>query len=104
MLDIQPGQKIHVKVVKQPMAEAAGKTLRRVLNKDAAVKKELARLADAREKYYNPTPRGGRLYGGRRPKIHPVKGQAGDEGTVIATMDVIRDLNSVARFIEVKAV
>ena len=37
MLDIQPGQKIHVKVVKQPMAEAAGKTLRRVLNKDAAV-------------------------------------------------------------------
>ena len=75
MLDIQPGQKVYVKVVKQPSAESAGKTLRRVLNKDTEVKKDLARLASARKRLYNPTPRGGRLYGGRRPKIHPVKGR-----------------------------
>lgn len=104
MLDIQPGQKVHVKIVKQPTALAAGKTLRRLLNKDAEVKSDLKRLTRARARNYTPRMRGGRLYGGQRPKIHPVTGKLGEEGTIIATADVIRDLGSVERFIEVKAV
>lgn len=102
MIDIQPGQQVHIKIVKQPTNEAASKTLRRVLNKDPEVKTDLKRLGRARARHYAPRMRGGRLYGGRRPKIHPVSGQLGEEGTITATMSVIRDLSSVERFVEVK--
>jgi len=49
----------------------------------------------------NPSMRGGRLYGGRQVKLYPVKAEIGEQGTVLATPDVIADLKSVARFIEV---
>ena len=34
---------------------------------------------------------------------HPVKGDVGESGTILASPDVITDLNSVERFVEVSA-
>ncbi|MEM6333151.1 MAG: hypothetical protein AAF078_09755 [Planctomycetota bacterium] len=101
---IQPGQTITVTVTKPVTREAASKTLARLLAKDETHKAELDRRAKVRRKGYDPQPRGGRLYGGHVKITHaPVKGQQGETGTIRATPDVIRDLKSVERFVEVKA-
>ena len=103
MNEITPGSKITVKVVKTPASESARKTLERVLMKSPAMKAEDARLKRARQNNIKNEMRGGRIYPRRVPKQHPVKGAVGDEQTITATLDVIRDLKSVERFIEVSA-
>lgn len=103
MLDkIKPGQNVHVKVVRKVTNAAASKTLQRVLSKDDGHKQDLKRISKVRSAGYNPQPRGGRLYGGHVIVAKPLKGELGEEGTVKATVDVLRDLKSVERFIEVK--
>ena len=99
--DIQPGSTIHVKVTKRPTSAAACKTLVRLLSKDATVRDENKRLAKLRKVHYRPCKRGGRLYGGHMVKLRPVKGQLGEAGTLDATVDVLTDLQSVSRFVEV---
>ncbi|GAB4195438.1 MAG: hypothetical protein Kow00105_09670 [Phycisphaeraceae bacterium] len=102
MLDkIAPGSKITVKIVKTPTNAAAGKTLQRILAKDPVFRAEDNRQAKIRKVHYNPRMRGGRLYGGRVVKQPAVLGRAGETGTITATLDVLRDLGSVQRFIEV---
>lgn len=102
MLDkIKPGTRILVKVAKRPTNAAAAKTIVRLLNKSTAAKAELNRLEKVRRDQYNPQRRGGRLYGGRQVKIHPVKGTLGESGTITATPAVLVDLKSVIRFVEV---
>jgi hypothetical protein len=103
MTDITPGSKVTIKIIKQPTAVAASKTLVRVLCKDPIVHAENQRQRKVRKTNYSPARRGGRLYGGRVVKQHAVTGKLGEAGTIIATADVIRDLTSVARFIEVTA-
>lgn len=98
---VKPGQKLHVKVVRKVTNAAANKTLQRVLSKDPEHKEDLKRIAKVRAKGYNPQPRGGRLYGGHVIVAKPLKGEQGEEANVTATVDVIRDLKSVERFIEV---
>ena len=101
MENIEPGSHVHVKVVRQPTNQAAAKTLTRVLSKDPQVKRENERLRKARDKNLRHEQRGGRQWAVRVVKQRPVQGHAGEEGTVRATVDVIRDLQSVERFIEV---
>jgi hypothetical protein len=102
MLDkITPGSRVSVKVVKQPTRLAACKTLVRILSKDATHRAEEVRLRKVRRSNYKPGMRGGRLYGGRMVKLHPLKGALGESGTITATLDVLTDLRSVERFIEV---
>ena len=100
---IAPGARIHVEIVKHPTNARARKTLVRVLGKDEVAKTEQKRLEKVRKSNYRPRMRGGRLYGGQMVKMHPVKGQLGESGTVTATTDVLADLNSVSRFVSIKA-
>ncbi len=104
-MDITPGSTITVNIVKQPTNAAASKTLVRVLSKDPAIVAENKRLKKVRAKNAKPNQRGGRvrLWAGRLVKQHPIKGQLGESGTLVASPDVIKDLASVERFIEVKA-
>ncbi len=103
MLDqIKPGSQVKVQVVKRPTNTAARKTLVRVLSKDPAIQAEHKRLRKVRAARYNPQMRGGRLYGGQMIKLHPIKGELGDSGRLTATVDVLTDLRSVQRFVEVK--
>ncbi len=101
MADITPGSKVNVKIVSYPTNAAAAKTIVRLLSKDSTVVTENARLRRIRKQQYNPQPRGGRLYAGHLVKQHPIKGVVGEQGTIIASVDVLTDLNSVKRFVEV---
>lgn len=100
--DIPVGSRVSVKVVKEPTSVSAAKTIARVLYKDQDIAAEHKRLEKVRRTHFNPQPRGGRLYGGQLVKQHPAKGEVGESGTVHATIDVLRDLASVERFVEVK--
>jgi len=104
MLDkIQLGDTIQVKIVKQPTNTAASKTLARVLCKDPAHHAEVERHREIRRTNTAKTTRGGRyrIWESRMVKQHPVTGQRGEAGTIKATYDVMQDLRSVERFIEV---
>jgi len=102
MQDIAPGSTVSVKIVKQPTSAAATKTLTRLLSKDPAARAENERQRKVRKAGYNPKRRGGRLYGGRVVKQQPVSADVGATGTITATVDVLRDLRSVGRFVEIK--
>lgn len=101
--DITPGTKINVKVVKQPTNAAATKTITRLLSKDPSAVAENKRHAKIRKKAQWKSPRGGRwrVWESRLAKQRPVHGDLGEEGTIVATYDVIKDLPSVSRFVEV---
>lgn len=101
--DIQPGTTLKIDVVAEPTNQAAKKTIARVLGKDATIAQGNRLQSRIRRKNYNPQMRGGRLYSGKVVKQHLVKSTIGESGTVIATSDVLRDLNSVKRFIAVSA-
>ncbi|MEM9416139.1 MAG: hypothetical protein AAGA29_11790 [Planctomycetota bacterium] len=105
MSDITPGSTITVKVVKPPKSEAARKTLVRLLSKDAAVIAENKRLKKVRKANETMSSRGGRwrVWESRLVKQRPVTGVVGEQGTFLATADVIRDLGGVSKFIEVSA-
>ncbi len=104
MDSIQPGSTVTVKIVKTPTNAAARKTLVRLLSKDEAHKAELSRRSKVRKTGYNPQPRGGRLYSGHVVfGSKPIRGDVGEQGSLRATVDVISDLRSVQRFVEVNA-
>ncbi len=98
---IKMGSAIQVKVVKTPTNVAGRKTLERLLSKDAAVKAENARLRKARKTHLRIAKRGGRDWEINVPKQHPIRGLAGECGTITATADVLTDLASVSKFVEV---
>ena len=102
MIDnIQTGSEVNVKIVKQPTNAAAVKTLQRVLHKDEQVHEEQKRLERARLKNLRHHQRGGRQWAVRVVKQFPIKAVVGESGKVKATYDVINDLKSVQRFVEV---
>lgn len=98
---VQPGQRVNVKIVQRPTNAAAEKTLRRVLSKDPAAQREAERLRKVRAGNLRSKIRGGRTWYTRVVKQPAVKVQIGESGTVRASVDVLRDLGSVRRFIEV---
>ena len=100
MADITPGS-----TVKTPTNASARKTLVRILSKDAEVVAENKRLKKVRKTNQTHSPRGGRwrVWEGRLPKQRPVTGDIGEAGTVLASPDVLTDLKSVERFVEVSA-
>ncbi len=104
LTDIAPGSDIRIRVTREPTNAAARKTIVRVLSKDAGAVSENERLRKARVKHLRHAARGGRQWAIRVPKQHPVAATTGSEGTVRASVDVLRDLGSVERFVEVEAV
>ncbi len=100
-LDIQPGQTVTVKIVRKPASAAAAKTLARLLSKDASTTSAQRHSKVARNRAMTVKTRGGRPWEHRPTKIAMFKGEVGEQGTILASPDVIRDLGSVARFVEV---
>ncbi|MEM6391779.1 MAG: hypothetical protein AAF797_03315 [Planctomycetota bacterium] len=103
LTDIAPGSDVKVTITKTPTNAAAEKTLVRLLHKDAAVAAEQKRLQKSRRKNEKLTVRGGRLrvWEHRQVKIASASPTLGTTGTLKATVDVLRDLASVDRFVEV---
>lgn len=105
LTDIAPGSDVKVTVTKAPTNAAAEKTIVRLLHKDPVVAAEQKRLQNARRKNEKLTVRGGRLrvWEHRQVKIASASATPGTTGTIKATADVIRDLASIARFVDVAA-
>ena len=98
-LSLKPGQTVRVTISKTIRREAARKTLQRLFLTDKSVSKPIERRS--RNFVEIPKRRGGVIWTKRPNKVHPNLVQ-GTEATVKATPQAIRDLNSVAEFIEVK--
>ena len=97
-LKIKTGSTVRVKITKHIAREGAKKTLERLFMTDKKLAKPLAmRAANFEDK---PKRRGGRIWTKRPNKIHLDLHQ-GLEASIRATPQTIRDLNSVAAFIEV---
>ena len=101
--NIQTGQKVQVTVAKQPTNAAAKITLARLLAKDPGVAREQRRLTQVREATKRKRIRAGREWISRPVKKHPVRGEQGESGTIVASYDVLQDLKRVAPFVEVSA-
>ena len=99
---IKSGTRVKVEVVQQPTNAAAIKTLKRVLCKDPDHAEDQKIQKRGRVHGQVPLRRGGRIYHLHPRKTHVVDGKLGESGTVLATGDVLNDLNSVRRFIKVE--
>ena len=97
-IDIQPGGNVRVTIQKTITRDGARKTLERLFMKDKSVAAPIeSRAANFKEL---PKRRGGCIWTKRPNKVHLdlVKGTS---ATVKATPQHIRDLQSVAEFVEV---
>lgn len=102
-MNLTPGSLVQVKVTKNPTSDRAAKTLSRIFGHDLAVKRQARRRQRILRQETDPRRRGGRLWNvkDRAPRIaQPGKG---DSCKVHATLDLINDLGSVERFVEVAA-
>ena len=98
--DLKPNSTVRVTISKQINRDAARKTLERLFMKDKAVSGPIAvRSANFKEL---PKRRGGCIWTKRPNKVHPelIKGAS---ATIVATPQAIKDLNSVATFVDVKS-
>ena len=98
-IDLKPGQTVRVTISKNITREGAKKTLIRLFMKDRAV----ARPLERRSRNFKEIPgrRGGRIWTKRPNKVHCDLNR-GASATIKTTPQSIKDLNSVANFVEVK--
>ena len=102
-LNIKPGSQVRVEIVKLPSNAAARKTLVRLLAKDDKTAAEQKKNKIFHARSLRVKGRGGRPWEHHTKMRRPVTGVVGEAGTFKATLDVIRDLGSVSRFVKVSA-
>ncbi len=100
--EIAPGSFVSVEIVSTPRNQAAAKTLRRICSKDAAIAK-LNRTRKAQRPSWEEWRRGGMMWHHQMKSRSAVSLERGRCYTVKASVDVLRDLNSVTRWVKVVA-
>jgi hypothetical protein len=98
--ELKPGGTVKVTVSKNITRDAARKTIERLFMKDKAVVKPI--LTRSRNFKELPKRRGGQIWTKRPNKVHPDLNK-GASATILATPQAIKDLASVASFVEVKS-
>jgi hypothetical protein len=98
-LDLKTGSSVRVTVSKAITRAAARKTIERLFMRDKAVRVPI----DIRSRNFKELPkrRGGCIWTKRPNKVHPTLDK-GFSATLKVTPQSIRDLNSVAEFVEIK--
>jgi hypothetical protein len=99
-MDVKPGSKVTVEITGLPTSAAAQKTLARVCRKDPVLVRQ-QRYADRHRPSWQTWRRGGRLWHHQMFSTPGVDFTPGTKYSVPATLDVIRDLASVQRWIKV---
>ena len=96
--ELKPGGTVKVTVNKNITRDSARKTLERLFMKDKSVSKPI----ETRSRNFIPLPkrRGGQIWTKRPNKVHPTLGK-GVSATIKATPQHMRDLESVADFVEI---
>ena len=98
--ELKPGGTVKVTVNKNITRDSARKTLERLFMKDKSVSKPI----ETRSRNFIPLPkrRGGQIWTKRPNKVHPDLNK-GASAMILATPQAIKDLASVANFVEVKS-
>lgn len=99
-MDIKPGTRVAIEIAATPRSEAAEKTLWRVCRKDAKVARDQRWLGRHRPSW-TLSRRGGRMWHHQMKSTSGVTLTPGSRYVVRATLDVLRDLQSVKRWIKV---
>jgi hypothetical protein len=97
------GKDVKVTVKKNPSTEAAKKTLVRIWLKDATHKRRARTMQQVRKKETVWHKRGGRQWP-IRPEVILPNPKPGNECKIRVTPDVLNDLNSVEKFVEIETV
>lgn len=97
--DIRPGQWVTVKITKRPRSEGGVKTLIRLFEKDRTAQQERQRLSRAR--VVRGHVRGGRIWHDRPARIVVPQIAAGTSCKLFASLDVLRELASVGKCVEI---
>lgn len=100
-VDIKPGTRVKLEVTKTPRSEAAAKTLSRLFKKDPVNQRADRLRKKTRTAETEGRRRGGRIWYVRPAAPRLVQPGKGDHCTILATLDVIRDLGSVEKLIKV---
>jgi hypothetical protein len=97
-IEAKPGQTLRVTINKTVNRESARKTLERLFMTDKKVRKPI----DDRSANFKALPkrRGGAIWTKRPDKVHLALNR-GDSANVKATPQSLKDLNSVAAFVQV---
>jgi hypothetical protein len=98
-LDLKPGKTVRVTVSKHISRDAARKTLERLFMQDKSIVKPIDDRSDNFKEI--PKRRGGCIWTKRPNKVHCDLKQ-GASATIKTTPQSIKDLNSVAKFVDVK--
>ena len=93
-MDIAPGSTVNIEITKRPRSAAARKTLARVCQKDPDVAKH-RRIQKAKRPSWQEWIRGGRYWHHQMKTKPSANLEPGSAYTVRATVDVVRDLQSV---------
>lgn len=99
-MDIKPGSLVTVELTKFPRRDAARKTIARVFRKDPAVARAQRKMHRQRPSWEEWT-RGGNQWHHQMLSATGVSLKVGSKYSVRATVDVIRDLASVADVVKV---
>jgi len=99
-MDVAPGSTITIEITKAPRRDAACKTLYRLCRKDPAIAKRHRRHKDKRPSWQDWI-RGGRYWHHQMKSKAATRLRPGEVYTVRATIDVMRDLESVKDFVKV---
>jgi len=99
-MDIAPGTLVSIEVKAEPTNAAARKTLARLLRKDSKVANRL-RWHDRHRPSHQTSRRGGRMWNHRMKSTPGVNLTAGSQYDVRTTVDVLRDLESIAKWVSV---
>lgn len=100
-MDIAPGNLVTVQMTAAPQSEAARKTLIRLFRKDPEIARRERQKARTRPSWQTKR-RGGRLWHHQMRSQPAFPLHAGAEYRLFASVDVLRDLASVARYVTVK--
>ena len=101
-MDITPGTTVTVEIAKAPRSEAARKTLVRLYRHTAEARQQQRRQKNQRPSWQT-WRRGGRMWHHQMKTKAPFTPNPGSRFALLATVDAIRDLASVARFVKVTA-
>lgn len=99
-MDIQPGSIVKVAITALPTSAAAEKTLIRLCRKDPQVERH-HRRQQAKRPSWERWRRGGKMWHHQMKTEPAVRVAPGAAYTIRATVDVLRDLQTVARFVDV---
>lgn len=97
-MDIQTGSTVKVTITSALKTQQARKTLARVFLKDP----KRSKLRNRAVKPRTPSARAGRTWYHREAGSVARAPEIGDSAMVLATVDVIRDLHSVGKYVKVQ--